>query len=282
MADAEKPSPHRPRLSDAGLAPTHEVTALDQFGQSRQIHIPGERPLTIKVDGKEIVTLMTLGSHPEELVLGYLRNQQLMAEIADIASVLVDWDKETAAVTTTHGRGIADLEEKLAKITVSTGCGQGTLFSCTVDKIYELKLPPVSLKQSTVYGLLTGMAKLNRIYRQAGSVHACALCRGDEVLWFVEDVGRHNAADTISGRMWLSGVDGLDKIMFATGRLTSEIVMKAAHMRIPVLISRSGVTQMGLDLAQDLGMIIIGRARGKRFLVYHGGEHVTFDAPPES
>ena len=269
-------------MSAAGLSPIHRVVALDQSGSPTELWIPGEAPLTIKVDNKEIVTLMTLGTHPEELALGYLRNQNLIENIEDIKSVSVDWEKEVVNIFTIHGEGIADLEKKLSKKTVTSGCGQGTLFSCTIDKIYEMRLPGINVRQSAIYALLKKIIPYNRVYRQAGSVHGCGLCKEDQVMIFVEDVGRHNAADAISGRMWLDRILGEDKILFATGRLTSEIVMKSAYMRIPVLLSRSGVTQMGLELAQDLGITVIGRAKGKRLFVYSGSENIIWDSRPQS
>ena len=269
------------KLSNAGLSPTHSVEALDQYGETRQVRVAGESPLTLKVDNKEIVTLMTLGTHPELLALGYLRNQRLIENIEDVSSVNVDWEKETAFVTTKAGQGIENLNEKLAKRTVTTGCGQGTLFSCTLDKLYENNLPKVSLKQSTIYTLLRNIAQYNEIYKQAGAVHGCALCEEDKILSFVEDVGRHNAADTISGSMWLNTTQGADKLFYTTGRLTSEIVMKVTLMGIPILLSRSGVTNMGLELARDLGVTMLARAKGKAFLVYNGGENIIFDATPE-
>ncbi len=272
----------RPRLSDAGLEPVHQIEVYDQSGRTRGACIPGESPLTIKVDDREIITLMTLGTNPEELALGYLHNQRLLESIEEIESVEVIWERETVRVTTRHGQGVPDLAEKFSGITVTSGCGQGTIFSCTVDKLYETKLPQVTLRQSTIYKTLAAAGPLNTVYRLAGSVHGCYLCQDGEVLMAVEDVGRHNAADSIAGRMWLDAIPGDDKVLFTTGRLTSEIVMKTAFMGIPVLISRSGVSQMSLDLARDMGMIVIGRARAKKFVVYNGGERVVFDAvPPE-
>ena len=271
---------YRPAMSAAGLSPTHAVVAVDEFGETRDVHIAGESPLTLKVDGREVVTLMTLGTHPEELALGYLRNQRLIEEIEDIKSVQVDWSKETVWIETHAGQGVVDWETKLSKRTITTGCGQGTVFSCTLDKLYNLRLPRVRLRQSRIYELLRAISNHNEIYKQAGAVHGCALCRETEILTFVEDVGRHNAADAISGRMWLEGIDGEDKIFYTTGRLTSEIVMKVAHMQIPVLLSRSGITHMGLELAQDVGVMMIARAKGKHFLVYNGARDVIFDASP--
>lgn len=280
MAAVEKPS-LQPRLSRAGLSPVHRLEVFDHLGKPRQVAIPGESPLTIKVDGREVVTLMTLGTDPEELTLGYLHNQRLLERVEDIESVCVDWARETVDVTTRHGRGISNLEEKLAHMTLTSGCGQGTMFSCTVDKLYELKLPRVEVRQSTIYGVLKAVGPMNRIYRQAGTVHGCCLCLGKRVVISVEDVGRHNAADAVAGRMWLDGVAGDDKILFTTGRLTSEILMKAAFMGIPVLVSKSGVTQMGLELARDMGMVVIGRAKFTRFLVFNGVEQVIFDETPQ-
>ena len=272
---------YRPQLSAADLSPIHRVVAFDQSGSQTELWIPGEAPLTIKVDKKEIVTLMTLGTHPEELALGYIRNQNLIENIEDIKSVNVDWEKEVVNIITKHGKGIADFEAKLSKMTITSGCGQGTLFSCTIDKIYDLRLPGITVRQTAIYALLKKIVPYNRVYRQAGSVHGCGLCKDDRVMMFVEDVGRHNAADAISGRMWLDRIPGEDKILFATGRLTSEIVMKSAFMRIPVLLSRSGVTQMGLELALDLGITVIGRAKGKRLFIYSGSENIIFDSPPQ-
>ncbi|NKC16378.1 MAG: sulfurtransferase FdhD [Gammaproteobacteria bacterium] len=271
---------HRPLMSEAGLAPTHHVTAVDEFGQNRQVQVAGESPLTLKVDGKEVVTLMTLGTQPEALALGYLRNQRLVGSIDEIAKIEVQWDLETVFVTTTHGRGIIDWENKLANRTITSGCGQGTIFSCTIDSIYNTRLAPVKVRQSMLYTLLSNISQYNQVYRQAGAVHGCALCHGTEILSFVEDVGRHNAADAISGQMWLEGLDGKDKLFYTTGRLTSEMVMKTAQMGIPVLLSRSGVTEMGLELAGIVGMTMIARAKGRHFLVYNGVQDMVYDAIP--
>jgi FdhD protein len=270
----------RPVLSDAGLRPTHPVEAIDEFGDMRDMRVAGEFPLTIKVDDKEVVTLMTLGTHPELLALGYLRNQRLVESVEDIRSITVDWERETAQVETRLGQGIIDWENKLSKRIVTTGCGQGTVFSCTLDKIYENPLPKASIRQSTLYGLLENITEYNDIYRQAGAVHGCALCEETSIELFVEDVGRHNAADTIAGQMWMDGTSGEGKIFYTTGRLTSEIVMKVAHMGIPILLSRSGVTFMGLELAQDLRVTMIARAKGRHFLVYNGANTIEFDQIP--
>ena len=271
---------YRPQMSEAGLAPTHAVEAMDEFGETRALHVAGEFPLTIKVDDREIVTLMTLGTNPELLTLGYLRNQRMLERIEDVAEVAVDWEREQVNVRTIHGRGIDDVEERLQKRTVTTGCGQGTVYSCTLNELYEMRVPEIALSQSVLYGLLKNIASYNEIYKQAGAVHGCALCQGTEILTFVEDVGRHNAADAISGMMWLDDMSGGDKVFYTTGRLTSEIVMKVALMGIPALLSRSGVTHMGLELAQDLGLVMIARAKGRHFLVYNGAEQLTLDQMP--
>lgn len=283
---AAAPSPgalqRRPSLTDSGLEPSHAARAVNEFGEHVDVHVPGELPLTIRVDGMEVVTLMTLGTEPEALTLGYIRNQKLIDDIDAIESVVVDWDNEVVDVTTRAGTGIADWQEKMKRRIVTSGCGQGTIFSCTVDKLYEVQLSPVALKQSSIYELIANVGKLNDVYRISGAVHGCGLCSATESLMHIEDVGRHNAADAIAGRMWLEGIDGADKIFYTTGRLTSEIVMKTAFMGIPVLLSRSGVTEMGLELAREIGMTMIARAKGRHFLVYTGAEHVIFDAiPPE-
>ena len=266
------------QMSRCRLAPTFEIEVHDQFDDARAVRVAGESALTLIVDGTELVTLMTLGTYPEELAIGYLRNQRLVESLDEIKSVQVDWERERAEVVTRHGRGIA--HEKLARRIVTSGCGQGTVFSCTLDKLYEARLPDVALRQSVVYALLGEISRHNEIYKAAGAVHGCALCRDDKILMFVEDVGRHNAADTISGMMWLEGTDGADKIFYTTGRLTSEIVMKTAHMGIPVLLSRSGVTNMGLELARDLNVTMIARAKGRAFLAYHKHENIIYDQLP--
>lgn len=269
-----------PILSNEGLSPAHAIQAVNEFGDRVDAHIPGEVPLTLRVDGMEVVTLMTLGTEPEALALGYIRNQKLIEELTLIQSVTVDWDRELVDITTHDGSGIADWQEKMQRRIVTSGCGQGTIFSCTVDKLYEVQLTPPALKQSDIYTLIKNVGQLNEVYRISGAVHGCGLCSATESLMHIEDVGRHNAADAIAGRMWLGEIDGGDKIFYTTGRLTSEIVMKTAFMGIPTLLSRSGVTQMGLELAREIGMTMIARAKGKHFLVYNGADHIEFDAMP--
>lgn len=273
------PPRYRPEMTQAGLQPTHPVTARDEYGQPRELHIADERPLTIYLDRYEVVTLMTLGTRPELLTLGYLKNQGLVSKLEDIVSIQVDWDVAAAAVTTQLGD--SDWQDKLGKRTVTTGCGQGTIFGDIMDQLADIKLTPPQLKQSMVYGLLKNLNEYNEVYRSAGAVHGCALCQGTEILTFVEDVGRHNAVDAIAGHMWLDDISGDDKIFYTTGRLTSEMVIKVAQMGIPVLLSRSGITRMGLQLARDVGVTMLSRAKGRHFLVYNGFENIELDQKPK-
>lgn len=262
------------------LQPTYAARIRDQFDQTRETQIAGEAALTLIVNGTELVTLMTLGMYPEELALGYLYNQRLVENISDIESVKVDWERERADVKLRAGKEIAQWQEKLGKRIVTSGCGQGTIFSCTLDRLYEKPLPGSKIRQSVIYALLERVTQQNHIYRAAGAVHGCALCRNSEILFSVEDVGRHNAADAIAGMMWLENIPGNDKVFYTTGRLTSEIVMKSAYMGIPILLSRSGVTHMGMSLAVDLNVTIIARAKGKAFRVYHNAQNIIYDAKP--
>ncbi len=258
------------------------IAVRDEFGAHREVAIPAERALTVFVDKRELVTLMTLGAAPELLVLGYLRNQRLVEGVHQIDSVTVDWEVEAAAVATRGG--VQRFEEKTAKRVVTTGCGQGTVFGDMMADLDAIRLPPPSdprarISQSALYRLLDAVRRQESTYKSAGSVHGCALFRQDEMLMFVEDVGRHNAIDTIAGWMWLHGVDGGDKIFYTTGRLTSEMVIKSAQMGVPIIVSRSGITQMGHALAQQLGLALFGRATNRHFLCYTGFDR--FDAEPE-
>jgi FdhD protein len=259
-----------------------EVVARDEFGAERLVAIPAERALTVFVDNRELVTLMTLGAAPELLVLGYLRNQRLVDSVGDIESITVDWEVEAAAVKTRAG--IERFDQKTAKRVVTTGCGQGTVFGDLMADLDSIDLPPAHdpaarLSQRSLYGLLAAMRQQESTYKSAGSVHGCALFRGRELLMFVEDVGRHNAVDAIAGWMWLEDVDGRDKIFYTTGRLTSEMVIKSAQMGVPVIVSRSGITQMGLEIAERLGLALFGRATNRHFICYCGFDR--FDAQPE-
>jgi len=274
-------TPYRPVLTNAARPATFTVEARDETGAVRETAIAGEHPLTLYVDKHELLTLMTLGAAPEALAIGYLRNQRLLDRIEDIVSVQVDWDVG-AVVVTTRG-GLRDLEEKTKKRTTTSGCGQGTVFGDLMAEIEDVRLPKdAALTQSTLYALLDRVRLHETIYKQAGAVHGCALATNEpgrsEILTFVEDVGRHNAVDAIAGQMWLDRIDGGDKIFYTTGRLTSEMVIKAAQMGIPFLVSRSGLTQMGHEIAEKVGMTMIGRATGKHFLLFTGADR--FHAEP--
>jgi FdhD protein len=263
-----------PYLTRASAPLTREVSVVNEHGDTSTLSIPAERALTVYVDKRELVTLMTLGAHPELLVLGYLRNQRLVRSMDEIASITVDWDVGAAAVKTRHG--IADLEEKTAKRVVTTGCGQGSVFGGLMDEVDQIVLPPdAHITQGQLYDLVNTIRLKETTYKSAGSVHACALfamTAGDpDMLLFVEDVGRHNAIDTIAGWMWMQDNSLLveaNKIFYTTGRLTSEMVIKSAQMGVPVVVSRSGITQMGHQVAQAVGLCAIGRATNKRFVCY--------------
>lgn len=281
----EDPEPaYRPEMSNAGLRPAHAVTAVDEYGETREGFVAGERPLTLYLDEREIVTLMTLGTHPELLTLGYLLNQRLVPCLESVDSIFVDWDKE--AVLVDSFERIANLDDRLKHRTVTTGCAQGTVFGRIGEDLEKIRLPRAEMRQSRVYALLDALNAYNEVYRRAGAVHGCALCgfspKGEPgIELFVEDVGRHNAADAIAGHMWLNGVGGSDRVFYTTGRLTSEMVIKVAQMGIPTLVSRSGATFKGLELARKTGVMTVARAKGRHFLIYTGAERMRFDAVPE-
>jgi FdhD protein len=268
-------TPYRPLLSNAARPATYRVASVDETGASRETPVAGEHPLTLYVDKQEILTLMTLGAAPEALAIGYLRNQRLLDRIEDIVSVQVDWDVNAVAVSTRNG--LADLGDRMQKRTKTSGCGQGTVFGDLMDEIDSARLPDGgTLTRSALYALLDRVRLHETIYKEAGAVHGCALATNEgadsRILMFVEDVGRHNAVDAIAGRMWLDRIDGGDKIFYTTGRLTSEMVIKAAQMGIPFLVSRSGLTQMGHEIAQKVGITMIGRAANKHFLLFTGAQ----------
>lgn len=260
-----------PDMTDAARTATYLVDARNERGEIVETAIAGEHPLTIYLDKREIVTLMTLGQAPEALALGYLRNQRLVRAIDDIASVQVDW--ETAACAITTHAPVVDLEQRLQKRTVTTGCGQGTVFGDLMDEIDRVQLSAdARIDAHGLYALLDAVRLRDTVYKQAGAVHGCALIRGSEILYFIEDVGRHNAVDAIAGFMWLDDVSGEDKVFYTTGRLTSEMVIKCAQMNVPILVSRSGLTRMGWDVAKQVGLTMIGRAKGKHYLLFTGHE----------
>jgi FdhD protein len=266
------------KLSKAVAPLIHEVKVVDEQGREKSIHVPGERPLTIYLDKKELVTLMTLGGAPEALILGYLRNQRLVPSIDYIESIQVDWDTESAAVTT-KGNTV-DIEEKTSRRVVTTGCGQGTIFGGIMDDIDSIQLSnKAEITKPAIYEIVDHIRTRSSIYKQAGSVHACAVFKNNgqsvELLHFIEDVGRHNAVDSIAGLMWLDEQSGQDLIFYTTGRLTSEMVIKGAQMGIPFLLSRSGVTAMGLEMANKVNMTLFGRCSGQHYLIYSGVNRVN-------
>ncbi len=305
-------NPDLPYLTQAQAPLTREISAVNELGEPATVSIPAERALTVYVDKRELVTLMTLGAHPELLVLGFLRNQRLLQSAQEVHSITVDWDVGAAAVRTHHG--VNDIQARTAKRVVTTGCGQGSVFGDMMADVDKLVLPAASVTQAQLYGMVNAIRLQESTYKSAGSVHGCALFRGEELLLFVEDVGRHNAIDTIAGWMWMqddaptlatspesatadyacaalppegavpclgrpgaaAGMSGADKVFYTTGRLTSEMVIKSAQMGVPILVSRSGITQMGHEVAERLALCTIGRATNKRFLCYTGSERLQW------
>jgi FdhD protein len=270
---------------------TTTVDAINERGETVPTPIAGEHPLTLYLDKRELVTLMTLGAAPEHLALGYLRNQRIVDSADDLATVQVDWDVDAVAITSRSllDRGITiwdgsehaeRLDRMLGRRTVTTGCGQGTMFGNLMEEVDALRLPDDAVVlEATVYAVMDQVRRHESIYKVAGAVHGCALCTNPPdgppgILTFVEDVGRHNAVDAIAGWMWVHGVDGGDKIFYTTGRLTSEMVIKCAQMGIPVLLSRSGLTGMGHAIAQRLGITMIGRCQGRHYLLFTGGHRM--------
>lgn len=266
-----------PFLTQARAPLTREINAVNELGENIVVSIPAERSLTVYVDKRELVTLMTLGAHPELLVLGFLRNQRLITAVSDVESITVDWDVGAAAVKTRHG--IANIEARTAKRVITTGCGQGSVFGDLMAEISDLNLPKARIKQSQLYAIVNAIRLQESTYKSTGSVHGCALFQGQDMLVFIEDVGRHNAIDTIAGWMWIqekNDMTGQDKVFYTTGRLTSEMIIKSAQMGVPIVVSRSGITQMGLEIAQLIGLCSIGRASNKRFVCYSASDKIDF------
>ncbi len=249
------------------VTPTHLVTAVDEIGQLHQVQVAEEVPLTLFVDDCELVTLMTLCTHPAALALGYLRTQGLIKELNEIQSVQLNWPDHLLQIRTVSG--VAEWQPRINQRIVTTGCGHGTVVKHLAFG-EDFHLPMITVKRSLIDAVLQQVNDHNEVYRQAGGVHGCALCQGTKILAFVEDVGRHNATDTMAGLMWLHKWSGEDKMFYTTGRLTAEMVMKVAQLGIPVLLSRSGVTAMGIQLAQKVGMTLIANARGQHFLMFNG------------
>jgi FdhD protein len=275
-------------ISDNARPLTFSVEATNERGERVPTAIAGEHPLTLYLDKRELVTLMTLGAAPENLAIGYLRNQRLLRSIDEIAAVHVDWDAGAAAVTSRmlrdtgvslwdHPERRLELDARIGRRTVTTGCGQGTVFGELMDELGSVRLRDNAvLSEEVLYEILDRVRRHESVYKVAGAVHGCALCsnagpsRG-EILCFVEDVGRHNAVDAIAGWMWRERMEGGDSVFYTTGRLTSEMVIKCAQMGIPFLLSRSGLTHMGYELASRVGITMIGRCQGRHYLLFTGG-----------
>jgi FdhD protein len=277
--------PRTPKLTQAQAPLTREIRVVNEKGDMSYMHIPAERDLTVYVDKRELVTLMTLGAHPELLVLGFLLNQRLVDSAEHIESITVDWEVNSAAVKTHVG--IDNIEERTSKKVVTTGCGQGSVFGGLMDEIDRIQLPAAQLTQSQLYGITEAIRQQESTYKSAGSVHGCALFKGTQMLMFVEDVGRHNAIDTLAGWMAMQGIRTLHQplennpyVFYTTGRLTSEMVIKSAQMGIAIVVSRSGITQMGYDIAQQLGLCTLGRAVNKHFVGYTGLQRLMLEVAP--
>ena len=267
-----RPDPDDPRLSVV-------VRGLDQDGQAIATAVVTERPLTLFLNAREIVTMMTIGDRPDLLAVGYLLNQNMLRPDDQITAVEYDEDISTVVVRTQRQ---TDFEEKLKKKTQTSGCAQGTVFGDLMEEFDRIVLnPDARVRTSWLYQLTKKINTAPSLYLKAGAIHGCVLCREDEPLIYMEDVGRHNAVDKIAGYMFLNGVAPEDKIFYTTGRLTSEMVIKTVKMRIPVLVSRSGFTAWGVELALKAGLTLIGRARGKRFVALSGQQRLVFDADPK-
>ena len=276
------PLARKPRLTQARLPLTRRVPVCNEFGEHSETAIPAERALTVYLDKRELVTLMTLGGEPELLVLGFLRNQRLIDSVEQIESITVDWsigegeigEPGVAAVKTRAGAQVS--APRGAERVVTTGCGQGSVFGDLMAHIEDIVLPPARITQGQLYGIVNTIRLQETTYKSSGSVHGCALFQGEQMLLFIEDVGRHNAVDTIAGWMWMNDIAGHDKVFYTTGRLTSEMVIKSAQMGVSVVVSRSGITQMGLEVAQRVGLCAIGRATNRRFLCFSAPERLLW------
>jgi FdhD protein len=257
---------------------TQPVVGIDQEGRRVEARIVHERPLTIFLNGREIVTVMTIGDHPEELAIGYLLNQNMLRPDDVVTGVEHDPELQVVVVRTARE---TNFEQKLSKKIRTSGCAQGTVFGDLMERFEEIRLPKDAiLKTSWLYALTKKINTTPSLYLEAGAIHGCVLCREDEILIYMEDVGRHNAVDKIAGFMWKHGLPPEDKIFYTTGRLTSEMVIKTVQMGIPILVSRSGFTAWGVELARKAGLTLVGRARGRRFLALSGTERIVFDADP--
>ncbi len=277
MCQGMAPTPPLIRTDPADPALTRAVSGIDHTGAPAESRVPMERPLTIYLNGTEIVTAMTIGDHPSELALGFLLNQAMLPDASAVTGI--DHDAELGVVVV-RTETVTDFQEKLRKRTQTSGCAQGTSFGDLMESLEGIQLPATQLRTSDLYALTHAINTIPSIYLEAGAIHGCVLAEGPRVLAYLEDVGRHNAVDKIAGWMALNHVPAGDKLLYTTGRLTSEMVIKAVRMGVPILVSRSGFTAWGVDLARQAGLTLIGRARGKRFLALSGAERIVFDADP--
>jgi FdhD protein len=264
------PDPADPRL-------TRRVAGIDHTGARVETSVTVERPLTLYLNGQEIVTMMTIGDYPEYLALGYLLNQNMLRRDDRVVAVEYDPEIETVVVRTERR---TDYEEKLRKKTLTSGCAQGTAFGDLMERFESVTLPPAELRTSWLYRLTHAINTTPSLYLEAGAIHGCVLCEADRPLVYMEDVGRHNAVDKIAGYMFRHGIEPGNKIFYTTGRLTSEMVIKTVQMGIPILVSRSGFTAGGVELARQAGLTLVGRARGRRFIALSGEERIVFDLDP--
>ena len=265
------PDPMHPRL-------TERVEGIDHEGNPLTTSVTVERPLTLFLNSREIVTMMTICDYPEYLAVGYLVNQNMLGPDDEVTGIEYEEDIETVVVRTTTE---TDFEDKLKKKTLTSGCAQGTVFGDVMESFEKAQLSAgVRIKTSWLYALVKKINTMPSLYLEAGAIHGCVLCQADRVLLYMEDVGRHNAVDKIAGYMFLNKISGNDKIFYTTGRLTSEMVIKTVQMGIPILVSRSGFTAWGVDLARQVGLTLIGRSRGKRFVALAGLERIDYDADP--
>lgn len=261
------PDPQDPRLS-------RSVEGVDETGQPKSISVIEERPLTIYLNSQEIVTAMTIGDHPEYLALGFLLNQGMLKATDQVTGIDYDEELEVAVVRTA---GTTDVEDKLEKKTRTSGCAVGTVFGDMMAGLEGLALPDTPVHTSTFYDLSYQINHTPSLYMETGAIHGTALCQGRNILAYMEDVGRHNAVDKIAGWMYINGITAADKVLYTTGRLTSEMVIKTSLMGIPTLISRSGFTAWGVDIARQVGLTLIGRMRGKKFTCLSGQHRLVFD-----
>jgi FdhD protein len=261
------PIPDDPRLTEA-------VTGLDRTGARVEIRVPVERALTLYLNAQEIVTMMTINDHPDYLALGYLLNQNMLKPNDIVTEVEYDDDLQVVVVRTERG---TNFEQKLKKKTLTSGCAQGTAFGDLMEAVEDVALPQAELRTSWLYQMTHAINTTPSLYLAAGAIHGCVLCVKGEPVCYMEDVGRHNAVDKIAGWMYREKIDPADKIFYTTGRLTSEMVIKTVRMGIPILVSRSGFTAWGVELARQVGLTLVGRAKGKRFIALAGEERIIFD-----